>query len=231
MSKLLLFNKPYGVLSQFTDNDGHPGLKNYISESNVYPAGRLDHDSEGLLILTNDGALQARITEPKNKMVKTYWAQVEGAIDSAALHHLCRGIVLKDGPATALSASTINPSHLWERNPPIRERKNQPVSWIEIKLAEGRNRQVRRMTAAVGHPTLRLIRVAIGPWSLDDLKPGEQRLEHIHLPRTDNQNSSRKSAHDKLNSSARRPYRAVRTSKNANVSQKAGPSKGRKTKR
>lgn len=182
MTKLLLFNKPFGVLSQFSNHDGHPGLGAFIKEPGIYPAGRLDHDSEGLLLLTDSGQLQARISDPKHKMVKTYWAQVEGDISETAVSQLCHGVVLNDGPTRRAQVKKIPAPAIWARQPPIRERKNQPTSWIELQITEGRNRQVRRMTASVGHPTLRLIRIAIGPWSLKELKPGESRWETVNLP-------------------------------------------------
>ncbi|TNE77920.1 MAG: pseudouridine synthase [Gammaproteobacteria bacterium] len=183
-SKLLLFNKPYGVLSQFSDHDGHQGLANFIRQPGIYPAGRLDQDSEGLLLLTDDGQLQARISHPKHKMAKTYLVQVEGEITKEALSNLAAGINLKDGPTRRAQVKQVPTPPLWQRDPPIRQRKNQPTSWLELKISEGRNRQVRRMTAAVGFPTLRLVRIAIGPWSLGSLQPGEWRLESVNLPAT-----------------------------------------------
>lgn len=171
---LLLFNKPFGVLCQFTDADNRKTLADYINAPGYYAAGRLDKDSEGLLLLTNDGALQERISHPKFKLAKTYLVQVEGEVSEQALENLCRGVHLKDGPAYAVKASAVTePSPLWPRCPPIRERKSIPTSWIEIVLKEGRNRQVRRMSAAVGFPTLRLIRTHIGSCSVWPLKPGE----------------------------------------------------------
>jgi 23S rRNA pseudouridine2457 synthase len=176
MSRLILFNKPYGVLSQFTDEgSGHPTLAAYIRTPGVYPAGRLDRDSEGLLLLTDDGRLQARIAEPRHKMPKTYWAQVEGEPDAAALDTLRRGVDLKDGRTQPANAERIDPPALWPRDPPVRFRKTVPDCWIALTIAEGRNRQVRRMTAAVGHPTLRLVRWRIGDWSLEGLAPGTWR--------------------------------------------------------
>lgn len=173
---LILLNKPYRVLSQFRDDDGRQGLSGFVTNRNVYPAGRLDYDSEGLLLLTDDGRLQARISQPGSKIAKTYWAQVEGDPDPSQLARLESGVTLKDGPARALVAKRIDePAGLWPRTPPIRYRKNVPDAWIEIGLDEGRNRQVRRMTAAVGLPTLRLVRVAVGPWSVAGLSPGELR--------------------------------------------------------
>jgi 23S rRNA pseudouridine2457 synthase len=173
---LLLLNKPYRVLSQFRDTDGRETLAGYVHHKNVYPAGRLDYESEGLLLLTDDGRLQARISQPRSGITKTYWAQVEGVPGDSQLAELHSGVSLKDGPAKAVSARPIDePDGLWDREPPIRYRANVADRWIEITIAEGRNRQVRRMTAAVGLPTLRLIRAAIGPWSLDGLQPGELR--------------------------------------------------------
>ena len=173
MTRVILFNKPYGVPSQFTDGDGRRTLKDYIDVPGIYAAGRLDRDSAGLFVLTDNGRLQARIAHPKNKMTKTYWAQVEGRPDHAALTSLATGVPLKDGLSKPATVRFINaPAHLWPRDPPIRVRKFIPDSWIELTLSEGRNRQVRRMTAHVGHPTLRLIRTRIGDWHLGDLAPG-----------------------------------------------------------
>ena len=170
---LILFNKPYGVLSQFTPEGRWRGLKDFIAKPNVYAAGRLDADSEGLLLLTDDGQLQARIADPRFKMEKTYWVQVEGVPDEAALTALRQGVQLKDGPTLPARARVMEtPPNLWEREPPIRVRQAKPTAWLELMIREGRNRQVRRMTAAVGLPTLRLIRAAIGPYTLDGLAPG-----------------------------------------------------------
>lgn len=182
MARLILFNKPWGVLSQFTDKgmtapaDGpRATLSDYIDVPGVYPAGRLDRDSEGLLILTDDGALQARISSPKHKMPKTYLAQVEGEPDGTALEALRRGVTLNDGPTRPATVRLIDPPQLWDRDPPVRYRKSVPDSWVELTITEGRNRQVRRMTAAVGHPTLRLVRWRIGAWEIGDLGLGAWR--------------------------------------------------------
>jgi 23S rRNA pseudouridine2457 synthase len=182
-SRLLLFNKPYGVLSQFTPEGRWRGLKDFIDIPDVYVAGRLDADSEGLLLLTNDGKLQARIADPRFKMEKTYWVQVEGAPSEAALEALRQGVQLNDGLTRPARVSLLAPpSELWEREPPIRVRQTIPTAWIELAITEGRNRQVRRMTAAVGFPTLRLIRAAIGPYTLDGLAPGVVRPVAIMRP-------------------------------------------------
>ena len=178
MARLILFNKPHGVLSQFTDRGSpteRPTLSNYIDVPSVYPAGRLDHDSEGLLLLTDDGALQARIANPRFKMPKTYWVQVEGEPDAVAMEALRRGVRLNDGVTRPATAERIQPPAIWPRDPPIRVRQSIPDCWIALTISEGRNRQVRRMTAAVGHPTLRLVRWRIGEWTLDDAPPGEWR--------------------------------------------------------
>jgi len=176
MSRLILFNKPMNVLSQFTDR-GSPTkratLSDIIDVPGVYPAGRLDRDSEGLLLLTDDGKLQARIADPKFKLPKTYLVQVEGEPDDAAIAQLQSGVQLKDGVTRPARAERIADPHLWPRDPPVRFRKSVPDSWLRLTIHEGRNRQVRRMTAAVGHPTLRLVRWSIGDWSLDGLQPGQ----------------------------------------------------------
>ena len=173
MSKLIIFNKPFQVLCQFTDEAGRITLADYVDVKEVYPAGRLDFDSEGLLLLTDDGKLQAKISHPKNKLPKTYLAQVEGIASQDDCDALIAGVQLKDGIAKAISCKILSEPDLWERIPPIRVRKSIPDSWIELVIDEGRNRQVRRMTAAVNLPTLRLVRVAIGKWSLGDLQPGQ----------------------------------------------------------
>ncbi|WP_374335859.1 pseudouridine synthase [Methyloversatilis sp.] len=174
MSRLIQFNKPYGVVCQFSPDGRHPTLATHVDVPEVYPAGRLDTDSEGLLLLTDDGTLQHRITDPRHKLVKVYRVQVEREPDEAALAGMRRGLVLKDGPTRPCSVRRIDePLDLWPRSPPVRHRLSVPTCWLEIELCEGRNRQVRRMTAAIGHPTLRLVRVAIGPWSLGRLLPGQ----------------------------------------------------------
>jgi 23S rRNA pseudouridine2457 synthase len=173
----LSFNKPFGVLSQFSDTEGRSTLADFIPVPGVYAAGRLDRDSEGLLLLTDDGALQHRLAHPEQGTSKTYLAQVENLVSESQLQALRRGIQLNDGPARVVEVSLLAcaPGWLWSRDPPIRVRQKIPTSWLEIVLDEGRNRQVRRMTAAVGLPTLRLVRTRIGPYQLDDLKPGEYR--------------------------------------------------------
>jgi 23S rRNA pseudouridine2457 synthase len=175
-ARLILLNKPYGVLCQFTDSESRTTLADILPVRDVYPAGRLDRDSEGLVVLTNDGALQHRISDPEHKLAKTYWAQVEGQPDDVALERLRHGIEL-DGRMTRPARVRLLPGEpdLWPRDPPIRYRRAIPTRWLEIVLREGRNRQVRRMTAAVGHPTLRLVRIAVGPWKLDGLAPGQWR--------------------------------------------------------
>jgi len=178
MSRVLLFNKPYGVICQFSRDGVHPTLADYISLPDFYPAGRLDTDSEGLVLLTDDGQLQHRITDPKHKLPKTYWVQVEGVPDQAALDQLRLGVKLSDFTTQPAEARQMDePAGLWPRNPPIRSRKNIPTSWLELTIREGKNRQVRRMTAAVGLPTLRLIRYRIGEWTLSGLEQGKWRLE------------------------------------------------------
>lgn len=177
MTRLVLFNKPYGVLTQFSASEGRKTLKDYIDMPGIYPAGRLDADSEGLLLLTDDGSVQARISHPRHKLAKTYWAQVDGVPDEAALARLRVGVDLGDFITRPCLARAIDePDGLWLRDPPIRYRAAIPTSWIEISIVEGKNRQVRRMTAAIGYPTLRLVRWAVGEWTLDNLEPGTWRL-------------------------------------------------------
>ncbi|MDW3095618.1 MAG: pseudouridine synthase [Gammaproteobacteria bacterium] len=177
MGQLILFNKPYGVLSQFTDEGNRETLANYISIKHVYAAGRLDKDSEGLLLLTSDGSLQDKISHPRKKLAKHYWVQVEGEVGEEAIKILRKGVALKDGITKPAEIFVIDePKNLWQRTPPVRFRKTVPTQWLEIIIHEGKNRQVRRMTAAVGHPTLRLIRHRIGEWYLGTLDSGESRI-------------------------------------------------------
>ncbi len=173
--RLLVLNKPFDVLTQFHDEDGRTTLKDFVQVPDVYPAGRLDRDSEGLVLLTNDGGLQARITSPKNKIAKTYWVQVEGEPTEEQLQRLRAGVELKDGVTKPAQARMMEAPPLWERHPPVRFRKSVPTCWLELIIHEGRNRQVRRMTAAVNLPTLRLVRVQVGPWNLEGLLPGQWR--------------------------------------------------------
>ena len=184
MSELILLNKPYQVLSQFTDTQGRKTLADYIKAPGFRAAGRLDYDSEGLLLLSDDGVLQQRIANPDHKMWKTYQVQVEGLVDEEALSRLAAGVLLNDGRTKLAKAKSIAAPDLWPRLPPIRQRKNVVDSWLELSIREGRNRQVRRMTAAVGLPTLRLIRVKIGEWSLDNLQPGQHARVVVHMPQT-----------------------------------------------
>jgi len=182
VSVLVLFNKPFNVLSQFTSTDGVLCLSDYISIKGVYPAGRLDRDSEGLLLLTDNGKLQAQITQPRYKLAKTYWVQVEGIISQESLVLLENGIDLNDGKTRPVLAKAIAEPNLWPRSPPVRKRQKIPTSWLELTIREGRNRQVRRMLAATGFPVLRLVRIKIGDWSLNGLQPGEHKSLSLHLP-------------------------------------------------
>ena len=186
MAIMILFNKPFGVLSQFTDESGRATLADFITIKNVYSAGRLDKDSEGLLLLTDDGKLQNKVSQPRNKMAKHYWVQIEGEIDDYQLQQLQHGVKLKDGITAPAEVWRISePPSLWSRNPPIRSRKSIPTQWLEFVLYEGKNRQIRRMTAAVGCPTLRLIRFQIGPWKLGKLQPGEHKLLNVESMKID----------------------------------------------
>lgn len=180
MPRLLLLNKPYHVLCQFTDAEGRATLADYVPVAGVYPAGRLDYDSEGLVLLTDEGALQHRISDPRHKLPKTYWVQVEGEPSDEALRRLARGVGLKEGRTRPAGVARLEAPAVWPRVPPIRQRRHIPAPWLALTLTEGRNRQVRRMTAAVGHPTLRLIRVAVGPWHLGGLAPGQWREADPH---------------------------------------------------
>lgn len=186
MADLIVFNKPFQVLSQFTDDRAkqpRQTLADWIDRPGFYPAGRLDYDSEGLLLLTNAGALQHRIASPNNKMPKTYWVQVEGDISEEAIQQLCHGVALKDGATRPAKARRLQAPDIGPRTPPVRHRESVPTSWLELTITEGRNRQVRRMTAAVGYPTLRLIRYQIGDWTLAGLQPGQYRIQTVHLPK------------------------------------------------
>lgn len=214
MSKLILFNKPFRVLSQFTDQENkRTTLKSYINESDCYPAGRLDYDSEGLLLLTDNGELQHQLSHPKHKAPKTYWVQLDNIITNKAIEQLSKGVLLKDGASRPCLVKRIEEPELWPRTPPIRERANIPTSWIEITLTEGRNRQVRRMTAAVGFPTLRLIRYRIGEYTLGNLQPGEYHLVKITSP---SPSSSKKRTKNKQHKNTRKPasYKKQHSGKN-----------------
>jgi len=183
MPRALILNKPYGVLCQFTDGAGRATLKDFVPVAGVYPAGRLDRDSEGLVVLTDDGKLQAAVSDPRRGLEKGYWVQVEGTPQETALEAFRKGLALADGPTRPARIRCMEePPRLWPRDPPIRFRREIPTSWVEVAISEGRNRQVRRMTAAIGLPTLRLIRFRIGPWSLGELAPGEWREVPLRLP-------------------------------------------------
>jgi len=207
MPQLILFNKPFNVLSQFTDNDNRRTLAEFIDIEDVYAAGRLDYDSEGLLLLTDHGALQHQITDPKHKLAKTYWAQVEGEPSESDVRLLEKGVNLKDGITAPAKAKIISEPHIWNRTPPIRERKNINTTWISLTITEGRNRQVRRMTAAIGFPTLRLIRYSIGSWTIDNLEPGSFSEVSVNAPKeTKNTNQARKRPQQR-NSTKQRKYK------------------------
>ncbi|QSP93602.1 pseudouridine synthase [Marinobacter salinisoli] len=213
MAKLILFNKPFRVLSQFTDQQAdaqrsptRATLADWITVPHVYPAGRLDYDSEGLLLLTDNGDLQHRIASPTQKMPKTYWVQVEGDITDAAISQLEKGVQLKDGMTSPAQVNRITPPQIWERVPPVRFRASVPTSWLQMTITEGRNRQVRRMTAAVSFPTLRLIRYQIGDWNINGMAPGEYKVTQVHLPETTPQRR-RASPKNSMKSSRRWPKR------------------------
>ncbi|ARN75789.1 pseudouridine synthase [Oceanicoccus sagamiensis] len=187
MAKIILLNKPFNVLCQFTDKEGRANLADFVDTAGVYPAGRLDYDSEGLVILTDDGKLQHQISHPDAKQSKTYWVQVEGSPSHTDLEPLRRGIKLNDGLCRPAKVALIEEPAIWPRTPPVRQRSAIPTSWLELSISEGRNRQVRRMTAAIGHPTLRLIRAKVGDWTIDGLAPGESRQLTIHAPANNSQ--------------------------------------------
>ena len=208
MSQIILFNKPFNVLSQFRSDGEKSTLKDYLPDHpGFYAAGRLDYDSEGLMLLTNDGVLQHRISDPRHKLAKTYWVQVEGQITADAIKALENGILLKDGKTLPATAFCMNAPDIWQRVPPIRERRNIPTSWICLSISEGRNRQVRRMTAAAGFPTLRLIRAAIGEWQLGDLQPGQHAM--ITLPANHPLLTAKNTDNNKLKQQSK--YRAPKT--------------------
>jgi 23S rRNA pseudouridine2457 synthase len=192
MAKIILFNKPFRVLSQFSDTEGRRTLADFLSAPEFRAAGRLDYDSEGLLLLTDNGQLQQQIANPRHKQWKTYLVQVEGELDDLSIAALCAPLKLKDGLTLPARARQIEPPALWPRHPPVRERKSVPDSWLELSIREGRNRQVRRMTAAVGFPTLRLVRQSVGDWSLGDIAPGEYRIDDVHTTATTNMRPTRR---------------------------------------
>lgn len=206
MSRLFLFNKPFQVLSQFTDSEGRATLADFISTPGVYPAGRLDYDSEGLLLLTDDGQLQHRIASPEMKLPKTYIIQVEGSITEDALKKLRQGVELKDGLTRPAKARQITDPGFAERNPPVRKRPSIPTSWVELVISEGRNRQVRRMSAAVGFPTLRLVRTRIGNWSLDGISEGEHQVLDVNLPVAKKAAKKAPRSNQQGEKSSQRPY-------------------------
>ncbi|MDF0752058.1 pseudouridine synthase [Marinobacter sp. 71-i] len=211
MATLILFNKPFRVLCQFTDEKGDTNghrratLADWLTIPAVYPAGRLDFDSEGLLLLTDDGQLQNRIASPRQKMPKTYWVQVEGEITEKALKQLREGVTLKDGKTRPADVALMQAPDIWPRNPPVRYRESVPTSWIRITITEGKNRQVRRMTAAVGFPTLRLVRYGIGDWALEGLSPGEFRTMTVHPPAPAAAKPARKPSATRKHSPRRKP--------------------------
>lgn len=192
MAKIILFNKPFRVLSQFSDTERRRTLADFLSAPEFRAAGRLDYDSEGLLLLTDNGQLQQQIANPRHKQWKTYLVQVEGELDDLSIAALCAPLKLKDGLTLPARARQIEPPALWPRHPPVRERKSVPDSWLELSIREGRNRQVRRMTAAVGFPTLRLVRQSVGDWSLGDIAPGEYRIDDVHTTATTNMRPTRR---------------------------------------